>query len=145
MSRILGGIVPLALGICALAYAYTLSLGGLTNPGPGLWPFLISVAIILFSITLLVTESGAEDYERFTRGIRTIALGIVSLAAFVLLFALIGFIVPGFLTFVFWLRFIGGESWRLTLIVASLSTAAFYLVFAVLLSVPFPTDPIFGL
>lgn len=144
MNRLIG-IIPLVVGIFGLAYAYTLKLGELTNPGPGLWPFVIGGAITVFSIMLLVAGHEGKGYERFTWGIRTVGLGGVSLAAFILLFEWIGFILPGFLTLVFWLRFMGGESWRLTLIVSLLSTAGFYVIFAVLLGVRFPSGPIAGL
>jgi putative tricarboxylic transport membrane protein len=137
MHRI-GGAITLVLGILALVYSYTLSLGSLSNPAPGLWPFVISGVIVGCSIMLLITERDGRDHERFTSGVRRIIFGVISLSIFIMLFEWFGFAIPGLLTFVFWLRFIGNESWRSTLTISVLATAAFYVVFVLLLGVPFP-------
>lgn len=139
------GVLTLLVGVYALAYSYSLSLGELTSPGPGMWPFVISAVIILCSIMVLVTERSSEDYEQITSRARVIGLGLLSLGVFILLFEQIGFIVPALLTLAFWLRFIGEESWRLTGIITILATAGFYVVFVVLLGVPFPSGPFPGL
>jgi putative tricarboxylic transport membrane protein len=136
----LGSVVSLLLGIFALVMAYSLRIGEFTRPGPGLWPFLISVTIVLSSIALLATERDARDYERLTARTKFIVFGLLALGVFILLFLQIGFIIPGFLTFVFWFRFLSREPWGLTLIIAVLCTAGFYIVFDVLLGVPFPED-----
>lgn len=137
----LSGIVVLLLGIFSLVYSYSsLSLGGLGRPNPGLWPFLVSVVIILSSVALLITERDGRDYERFTARSRFIGIGILSLGVFVVLFAWVGFIIPAFITLAFWLRFLGGEPWRVTLIVSALCTAGFYVLFVPVLGVPFPND-----
>ena len=134
----IGGLAPLLLGVVCLIYSYTLSLGRITNPWPGLWPFIVSAVIVVASCVLLFTERSGEDYEPFTRKTRLVVAGAVSAGVFIYLFQWFGFIVPGFLTLVFWLRFLGEESWVLTLAVAGLVTAAFYLLFATLLGIPLP-------
>lgn len=133
-----GSIVPLLLGVVCLFYSYSLSLGRITNPGPGLWPFTVSAVIVVASLMLLVTEHTDEDYERFTGKTWLVVAGALSTGLFIYLFQWFGFIVPALLTLVFWLRFLGKESWVLTLIVATLVTAAFYLLFAILLGIPLP-------
>lgn len=140
----LSGIISLLVGVFALGYSYyALSPGRLADPGPGLWPLLASIVVVACSVGLLVMERDDEDYERFTSGILTVGSGLLSLSVFTLLFEQIGFVVPGFLAFVFWLRFIGNESWRLSLTIALVATIAFYTVFVVLLGVPFPSG-VFG-
>lgn len=133
-----GSIVPLLLGAVCIFYSYSLSLGRITNPGPGLWPFVLSAVIVMASLVLLFTERSGEDYERFTGKAWLVAAGAVSTGVFIYLFQWFGFIVPGFLTLVFWLRFLGKESWVLTLSVATLVTVGFYLLFATLLGIPLP-------
>ena len=137
MYRI-GGLAPLSLGVVCLFYSYSISLGRITNPGPGLWPFIVSAVIVVASCVLLFTERSGEDYEPFTGKTRLVVAGAVSAGVFIYLFQWFGFIVPGFLTLVFWLRFLGNESWGLTLSIAALVTAAFYLLFATLLGIPLP-------
>ena len=141
MSRIyrLGSIVALAVSVFFVASAYQLSLGSLTEPRPGLWPFLVGLVMAASSVALFFTDD-REDYQRFTGRFRFIIFGLLSLAAFIVAFAFLGFILPGFLTFVFWLRFLGEEPWGRTLGLAALFTALFYVLFVLLLGVPFPDD-----
>lgn len=136
----LGAAVPLALGALALVLAYRLSLRDFTDPGPGLWPFITALVVVMSAVAVLVTERDGRDYESFSRAARDIGLGLVSLLVFIALFEQIGFLIPSFLLLVFWLRVLGRESWTLTLAIAVASTAAFYVVFATLLGVPFPPD-----
>ena len=136
MYRI-GSIAPLLLGIACLFYSYSLSLGRITNPGPGLWPFTVSAVIVVASLVLLITER-SEDYERFTGKTWLVVAGALSTGVFIYLFQWFGFIVPAFLTLAFWLRFLGKESCKMTLIVAVVVTAGFYLLFATLLGIPLP-------
>lgn len=137
----LSGVVVLLLGILSLVYSYgSLSLGRLASPGAGLWPFLISMALVVSSVVLLITERDGGDYEAFTARSRFIGIGLLSLVVFIILFAYVGFIIPAFLTLAFWLRFLGDEPWRVTLIVSALCTAGFYGLFVPVLGVPFPED-----
>jgi putative tricarboxylic transport membrane protein len=133
-----GSIAPLLLGVACLFYSYSLSLGRITNPGPGLWPFVLSTVIVVVSLVLLFTERSGEDYESFTGKTWLVAAGALSTGVFIYLFQWFGFIVPAFLTLVFWLRFLGEESWVLTLSVATLVTVGFYVLFATLLGIPLP-------
>ena len=136
----LGGVIPLLLGIFGMVYSYTLDLGEPARPGPGFWPFIASCVIVVASIALLLTERNGEQYERLTARARFIGYGVVSVVLFILLFQLLGFIVPALLTFAFWLKFLGGESWRMTGLLSVLFTAGFYILFDQLLAVPFPAD-----
>jgi putative tricarboxylic transport membrane protein len=141
VSRIyrLGSIVALAVSVFFVASAYQLSLGSLTEPRPGLWPFLVGLVMAASSVALFFTDD-REDYQRFTGRFRFIIFGLLSLAAFIVAFAFLGFILPGFLIFVFWLRFLGEEPWGRALGLAALFTALFYVLFVLLLGVPFPDD-----
>ncbi len=134
----LAGVIPLIIGVFVICYSYLLSLGSLTQPGPGLWPFVVGVVILLSSIALLVVERDGEDYERFTSRTRLVGLGLISLGLFVLLIEWTGFTISSLLLLAFWLRFLGKESWRSTIGISVLSTAGFHLLFIELLGVPFP-------
>lgn len=135
-------LVALAFGGYTLA---SLSLGRATQPGPGLWPLIVSVAVAVMSLVLLVTRSDSGDYEAFSGRIRVVGLAVAVTACFIVAFATLGFTIPGFALLVVWLRFFGKESWRLTLTVAALATVAFDAVFVFLLAVPFPDDILFFL
>jgi putative tricarboxylic transport membrane protein len=130
-------LVLLALGIAALAGAYGLGLGELTRPGPGLWPFLVAVLVTGTTAALVLVDDPA-DYEHWTRQTARIAAGLLSLGVFIVLFQVIGFVVPAFLMLLLWLRVFGGESWRWAFGLAAGGAVVFHLLFVEALGVPFP-------
>lgn len=138
VGNIVTSAVAIATGALALAYSISLSIGTPTNPGPGMWPAVASTVLVLAGLWTLVFERARSDGERFTRGALGIGLGIVSLVVFSLLFSRLGFEIPTVLLLAFWLKVLGKESWLMTAAVSVLTTAAFYVIFVVLLGVPLP-------
>jgi putative tricarboxylic transport membrane protein len=136
-------LVLLALGLGAAAGSWQLKLGTLHHPAPGLWPFVISWAIIL-SAGALIIWPGEEPLEAWGRRSLSVTAGIASLGAFVVLFDLIGFFVPAVLMLLLWLRVFGRESWRWTVVFAVAGPAVLYVIFDRLLGVPFPADLALG-
>ena len=67
------------------------------------------------------------------------------MAGFIVAFTLIGLTIPCFVLSLVWLRWMAGESWKLSLLLAVFLTAAFVMVFSVLLAVPMPQDPVLNL
>ena len=66
---------------------------------------------------------------------------LIGLATFVGLGALLpvlGFEIPSLLLCVVWLRVLGGESWRSTVVISIATVAAFYLLFLYGLRIPLP-------
>ncbi len=133
------------IGVFGSLYSYLLGLGNPATPGPGFWPFIASLVVVGSSGVLLFTERSGEDYERFTARARFIGYGVVSVAVFILLYQALGFIIPALLTFLFWLKFLGGESWVVSGVLAVLFTAGFYVLFGLVLAVPFPDDVVAAL
>jgi putative tricarboxylic transport membrane protein len=133
-------LLLLALGVGALLMARDMGLGELTAPGPGLWPAIVSGLLTATAAALLFLDP-IEDYEPWTSGTARIVAGLAGLALFVLLFELIGFVIPAFLLLTAWLRFFGGESWRMALVLAAAGSLVLFLVFVTALNVPFPSGP----
>jgi putative tricarboxylic transport membrane protein len=133
-----GALVGIAIGLGGAVLAYDYGLGSLHKPGPGLWPFVVSVVIAALSVILLVVGRGLTDSEAFTRSSALPVIGAVTFVAFGLLMPLTGFEIPALALCVIWLRFLGGESWRNTLVISVLTTAAFYLLFLYGLRIPLP-------
>jgi hypothetical protein len=133
-----GALVGIAVGIGGAVLAYGYGLGSLREPGPGLWPFVVSVLIAALSSILLVVGRNLTDSEAFTRSSVLPAIGIVTFVAFGLLMPLTGFEIPALVLCVVWLRFLGGESWRNTVVISVLTTAAFYFLFLYGLRIPLP-------
>ena len=65
--QVVGALVALAVGVAGAVLAYGYGLGTLRRPGAGLWPFVISVVIVVLAVILLVVGRKLEDSERFTR------------------------------------------------------------------------------
>jgi hypothetical protein len=133
-----GAVVGIAVGLGGAVLAYGYGLGSLHEPGPGLWPFVVSVLIAALSAILLVVGRGLDDAEAFTRSSVLPVVGIVTFVAFGLLMPLTGFEIPALVLSVVWLKFLGGESWRNTVVISVVTVAAFYLLFLYGLRIPLP-------
>lgn len=142
-QRRIAPLILLALGLGAAAGSWRLELGTLHHPAPGLWPFIISIAVILSAAVLLV-RPGGEPLEAWGRRSLSVAAGVASLGAFVMAFELVGFFIPAVLMLLLWLRVFGRESWRWSLVFAVAGPAVLYVVFDRLLGVPFPADLALG-
>ena len=139
-----GPLLVLAVGVAALAGAVGLSLGTLTAPGPGLWPFVVALLLTGTALVLVVVDDPL-DYEPWTRGTARIAGGVAGLAVFVAVFELVGFVLPAFLMLLLWLRVFGREPWRWAAGLAVAGSVGLYLLFDTLLGVRFPDDLVAGL
>lgn len=143
----LGPLVPLLVGVYALYAAYGMSLGELNSPGPGLWPFMVAVVVVGTAVILLFIDD-PEDYEPWTRGTLAIIGGLVSLGIFILLFQAIGFLIPGVLMLLIWLRIFAQEPWRWAVPLALGGAIGLHLIFVEALGVPFPqgvlVEAVFG-
>ena len=133
-----GALVGIAVGVGGAVLSYGYGLGSMREPGPGMWPFIVSVVIATLSVLLLVAGRGLTDAEAFTRSSVLPVVGIVTFVAFGVLMPLTGFEIPALALCVIWLRFLGGESWRNTVVISVLTTAAFYLLFLYGLRIPLP-------
>ena len=136
--QVVAALVALAIGIGAAVLAYGYGLGSLRRPGPGLWPFAVSVLIALLAIMLLVVGRHLDDAEKFTRASLLVLAGGATFIGLGLLLPTIGFEIPAILLGIVWLRFLGGESWRSTIVISVATTAAFYVLFLYGLKIPLP-------
>jgi putative tricarboxylic transport membrane protein len=136
--QVVGAAVALVIGIGGAVLAYGYGLGSLREPGPGLWPFVISVVIAVLSVVLLVVGRHLTDSERFTRSSLQPAIGIVTFVVLALLMPRIGFEIPSVALCIVWLRFLGGETWRSTIVTSLVTTAVFYALFLYGLRIPLP-------
>ncbi len=136
--QIVAPLVVLVIGIGGAYLAYGYGLGSLRRPGPGLWPFAVSVLIALLAIMLLVVGRHLDDAEKFTRASLLVLAGGATFVGLGLLLPTLGFEIPAILLGIVWLRFLGGESWRSTIVISVATTAAFYLLFLYALKIPLP-------
>lgn len=136
--QVVSALFVLALGLAGAWLAHGYGLGSLRRPGPGLWPFIVSCFIIVLAVILLVVGRQLDDTEKFTRSSLLVLVGAATFVALAFLLPVVGFEIPAVLLGIVWLRFLGGESWRSTIVISVLTTAAFYGLFLYGLSVPLP-------
>jgi hypothetical protein len=137
-SQLGAAIVTGAIGVAGLVGSLGLGLGQLTAPGPGLWPFVVSVVITTLSVVLALTGRQGTDTERFSRASVMTALAVLTLVLLGIALPLIGFEIPSLLLTFVWLRFLGKETLRSSIVISVGTVAAFYVLFVLLLQIPLP-------
>ena len=131
-------LVVTAFGAAGCLASWSLGVGTPAEPEAGTWPLVICAAITVLGCVLLGTARRTADTEAFSAASWKILAGVGTMAGFIALIGTIGFEIPSALLAFVWLRFLGGESWRLSAVASVLIVAAFYAVFVGLLSVPIP-------
>ncbi|MFC5752350.1 tripartite tricarboxylate transporter TctB family protein [Actinomadura rugatobispora] len=137
-QNVVAALVPLAVGVVAAVMSWNLGVGTLPAPGPGLWPLLVSVVMVVLAALLVLRSRPRGDEEPFTKDVVTVAVAVVSLLCYAFLFELIGFEVPTLALLVLWMKGLGREGWRVTAAVSVVATAALYLLFITGLGVSLP-------
>jgi hypothetical protein len=99
---------------------------------------LVSVVLVVLGGALLVIVRRTSDAEKFTRGSWLVPAGLATMVAFVAVISVIGFEIPSALLCFVWLRFLGREGWRMSVITSLAVVVGFYLVFVAALAVPIP-------
>ena len=136
--QVAGALVALAVGLGGAVLSYGYGLGTLRRPGAGLWPFVVSVLIAVLALALLIGGRHLKDSEAFTRASLLPVVGTVTFLGLGALMPVIGFEIPSLLLCAIWLRFLGGESWRSTIVISVGTVAAFYFLFLYGLRIPLP-------
>ncbi|TCC31304.1 tripartite tricarboxylate transporter TctB family protein [Kribbella sindirgiensis] len=137
-SQLGAAVVAGAVGVAGLIGSVTLGLGRLTQPGPGLWPFVVCVVVTVLSIALALVGRHGTDTEKFSRASVQTAVAVLTLLIFAAVLPLIGFEIPSLLLTFVWLRFLGKESWVSSVAISVGTVAAFYVLFVLLLQIPLP-------
>ena len=130
--------VLIAAGAGAGVLAWRLDIGTAEKPGPGMWPLIVSIAMVVLAAVQLVRPTEGGDEERFTADAWIVAVGVVTLVAYAVLFERVGFEIPTAALLVVWLKVLGRESWLSTIAVSVGGVVALYLVFITALSVSLP-------
>lgn len=138
VTNLVVAAVVVALGAAGLAGSWSLGLGSAAAPSAGMWPFLVSGAIAALGVALLFRARATRDAETFSSSSWLVVAGLATMAVFAALIGVIGFEIPSAALAFVWLRFIGGESWRLSVLTSLGIVVAFYLLFVAVLAVPIP-------
>lgn len=136
--NVIAAAVPLAVGVLAAIASWRLGIGSLADPGPGLWPLIVSVSMVVFATLVLFQSRPTGSQERFGRESAIVAVAVVSLLGYAFLFERVGFEIPTVAILVLWLKVLGRESWRVTIVVSLAATVVTYLLFIIGLGVALP-------
>lgn len=138
LSNTLTAAAVVALGIAGLVGSSRLGLGTARSPEAGTWPLLVSGALVLLGLGLLATARRTTDAERFSRASLLVLGGLATMVVFVAVISVIGFEIPAALLAFVWLRVLGREGWRTSILTSLGVVVAFYLLFVAAFSVPIP-------
>lgn len=138
LANAASSLVVLAVGTGALALSVSMGLGTPEKPEPGLWPFLTSSVMVALAIFQLVRGRHNRDAEKFTQMSFAPLTGLATLAAMVALMPVIGFEIPSLILCIIWMKFLGSETWRSTLLISTIVVAAFYGIFVLALGTSIP-------
>jgi putative tricarboxylic transport membrane protein len=127
--------------------SFDLGLGSLTEPGAGLFPFLISVCLIFFSAILFAAslrKRGGFSFIEIRKswpdweGFRRIGLTVLFLVSYVIALNYLGFALTTFLFIFLLLRFIEPQKWPRVVLGSLLIAAGSYAIFEIWLRTNLP-------
>jgi len=140
------GVWWLFFGLLLTIESYRLDLGSLRRPDSGLYPFIIGILLVSFSLVLLIKSIlRAPEEAKKTQNVnlRNIILCLISLFFYALIFEWLGFILSTFLLILFLLKIIEKKGWIMVVITALLTSVISYLFFDKFLHAALPRG-IFG-
>jgi hypothetical protein len=138
LANACASLVTLALGIFGIAASVTLGVGSFTQPEAGFFPLCMAVVVTALSIVQLIIGRRGGDGEKFGPEAWMTLFGFTSILAFIALLPIIGFEIPGLLLSFVWMKLLGGETWRSTILYSVIIVAAFYVIFVVALGTRIP-------
>ncbi|MBC8338004.1 MAG: tripartite tricarboxylate transporter TctB family protein [Alphaproteobacteria bacterium] len=155
MAELVMGLVMGVFSLYLMWKSAELPIGWIAGEGPGggAWPFWLAAGMLVCCIAIVVRwakritpESRSEEVYMDKRTMRMFLLNAGSLAVMIGLFHIVGAYgaIPLFL--IFYLRFMGGHSWRLTGTFAVLTPIVTFMFFEIALQKTLPkgfTEPLF--
>ena len=155
MAELVMGLVMGVFSLYLMWKSAELPIGWISGEGPGggAWPFWLSAGMLFCCIAIIfrwykriTPESRSEAVFMDRRSFKLFVLNAGALTVLIGLFHIVGayFSIPIFL--IFYLRFLGGHSWRLTGAFAALTPVLTFLFFEIALQKTLPkgiTEPLF--
>jgi putative tricarboxylic transport membrane protein len=137
------GLFFILLGVAVIFYSFNaLSLGTVKEPGPGFFPFISGVCVVVFSIVWILglkKEAAEEDKPFWEKGqwVRPL-YAILITCVYAGVMDRLGYVLSTLLFIIAWQLFIEGGKWKKIVIISIVGTIVMYILFQYLLSVPLP-------
>ena len=155
MAELVMGLVMGIFSLYLMWKSAELPIGWTSGEGPGggAWPFWLAFGMLISCIAVIIRwakgvtpESQSKEPFMNSRTFKLFALNTGALLVLVGLFHIVGAYgaIPVFL--IFYLRFLGGHSWRLTGAFAAVTPVVTFLFFEIALQKTLPkgvTEPLF--
>lgn len=138
LGNAITAVVVIVLGVATVAGSVSLGVGTAREPRAGTWPLLVGIVLAVLGVGLLAVMRRTADAERFSRASWLVLAALATMVGFVAVIEVVGFEIPAALLCFVWLRFLGRESWRMSILTSIGVVAGFYLVFVAALAVPVP-------
>lgn len=136
---VLAGIF-IALSLFIITFALQLPSSRNGVPGPGTWPILMSIVMLIAAITVAV--QALKDKHEVTIDIAgkdqiRVYISMISLIIYLIGMYFIGFAVSSFVMLYGFITWFGNYKWHFRVLYAFVITAVVYGVFQYVLKVPF--------
>ncbi len=146
-----GDLIPalvwMALGIAVVIASYSLKLGSLHTPGPGLMPFLLGIALLLCSLPVLIRSlqmimrKSKQRSGSIWSGVnfKKLIVVVASLIGYAVVLEKFGYVTTAFFVLVILFKTVESQRWSIVLVLSFLSVISTYLLFVVILNVQLPS------
>ena len=145
LGEALFNLAIVVLGALVIAGSIRLGLGSPDTPGPGLFPFLAGVAIVVPQCVVLIrffSRGGEDDRAASSAGsLRTLAALVGIFCGWIVVMPLVGYVVITFVAVVAFARVLGLAGWTKPLALAAATALGIYLLFERLLFIDLPRGP----
>lgn len=143
-SDLTGGIFGLVIGLLLSIWSMSYKIGSFVQPGPGLYPLVLGMLLIFFSIIFLIQGIRSSAAMRkmslfpISGGWKKVAYTVLILLLATFFYETIGYLLTFFLFMMLLMKGAGSQTWKRALLVAFFSALGVYLVFVLLLRQPLP-------
>lgn len=123
-----------------------LPFGQLARPGPGIWPYVVSIAAMVIAAiglleSLLKHEDGKTAHVELPTGVdrrRAGAFGVL-MVVYMLSLQWLGFLLPSFVVVLLTMRLLDREPWWRATLISAIGVGVVYWSFVNLFETRFPT------
>jgi putative tricarboxylic transport membrane protein len=131
-------LIVLGSAISVISWGY--GFGSLRQPGPGLYPFFIGVAIAVFSFFILISELRSKTSKPVLdkEGARTLVLMTLTFCLWIAAMPLLGYVVVTLLATYAFCKIMKLEGWWKPLAVSAGTALSIYVLFDYWLYVDLP-------
>ncbi len=134
------GLIVFFLGISILWQGRRLSIGNLHAPGPGFFPMLLAVILMILSLILVSsrTKNSGEQSTFSFRHLGRVLMVFVALLIYFMFLEYLGFVIVSLFLMAFCFVWVAHQKWYAALFWAFVSIGLAYLLFDVLLKSSLP-------